>query len=135
MLKSIATVTILSLAGIAAAAQAQIFNTIAQAEKYCPAATALTFTNTTPAGPMSVGKVTGSHNDVAFISQKDDAPASDHNVPHPKNLDTNNRITDATFRNVGTGYGHIDGSRITCWYSYESKLGAPYALIMQGSQI
>tara|TARA_B100000508_G_C11390880_1_gene243350 strand:- start:57 stop:311 length:255 start_codon:yes stop_codon:yes gene_type:complete len=83
---------------------------------------------------MSVGKVTGSHNGVAFISQKDDAPASDHNVPHPKNLNANNIITDAAFRNVGTGYGRIVGSRITCLYSYESKLDAPYALVMQGTQ-
>jgi hypothetical protein len=93
------------------------FTTIDQAETYCPAINALTFTAMNPS-PQSVGTITGS-NQATFES----FPVK--SAIHPKNIDSSGLIQDAQFRS------YISNNVVTCLYSYTTFADVQYALVMR----
>lgn len=96
------------------------FETIAQAEAHCPAAiNGLTY-------HQEKARITGLHGS-QFTSTKIIAGSA-----APQLLNDQKIIMDATFRNQNEKYGYMtDDAHVTCLYSYETKAGLSYALIMR----
>ena len=123
-------VSVLALLGAATSAMAKTpniiyFQTIPQAEKYCPSSDQLGFKANVPGSPTTAGYVTGKKNAHKFLGEL----ATDK----PQQLTSTGYIQGAKFSEgniIGhTSYGaliHVpDGKtiEISCFYTYPTRVG------------
>ena len=99
-----------------------------QASQYCPSAVSLVFTQNNPTIQNGAGSVSGKTNNNTFAN----FPAK-KTALHPKNLGSDNTITDAQFREVNGIYGYMENNVITCLYSYTGFTGVDVALVMRSN--
>ncbi len=101
------------------------FRSIQEAEQYCPAINALTFTPNNSHVTYSAGTVTGMHDTIAFESMPPKQSL------YPKSLSKQNIIQDAKFREVAGIYGYFNRVA-TCFYSYAGFNDTAVGLVLRG---
>lgn len=114
--------SLLMVCSFTASAEPTFFNSIAEAEQYCPDIRELKFTPNNEHIQYSGGKITGT-NKVQFEN------ASPKIALHPQTLDNLNNIVGVQFRSVNGVYG-FSNRVTTCFYSYPG-ITTQVALAMQ----
>lgn len=96
----------------------KLFNSIDEAQQYCPPISGLIFYSHNQSDKLSVGTIVGRKDSATFYN---DSP---NPAPHPSELSQNNIIQDVQFRQASNGsYGREFAGAIECYYQYPYSQG------------